>query len=77
MGLIQMDVCGQMEVESLGGAKYFASFVDYETRYSEVRSLESKSEFVGKVTEIVAFWESHTATIPGERTVLPFAMRTS
>lgn len=33
--LIHMEVCGPMEVESLGGAEYFASFVDDETRYSE------------------------------------------
>jgi hypothetical protein len=41
-----------MEVESLGGAKRFASFVDDKTRYSEIRLLESKLGVIGAVQKI-------------------------
>ena len=33
LGLVHSDVCGELNVKSLGGSKYFLTFVDDNTRY--------------------------------------------
>jgi len=43
LGLIHSDICGPMRTESLGGAKYFATFIDDHTRYTETIMLRHKS----------------------------------
>ena len=42
--IIHMDLCGPMRVHSHGGSRYFATFIDDDTRWCEVRFLRSKNE---------------------------------
>lgn len=42
--LVHSDVCGPIEVESLGGSKYFVTFIDDATRKTWVYMLKRKSE---------------------------------
>jgi len=42
--LVHSDICGPIETESLGGAKYFVTFVDDFSRYTEVAMLKSCSK---------------------------------
>ena len=44
MFLIHSDICGPMRTESLGSAKYFVTFIDDSTRYTETVMLRQKSE---------------------------------
>lgn len=44
LGLVHSDICGPMHVASLGGARYFVSFIDDKTRYTEVAMLKNKSD---------------------------------
>jgi len=46
LGLIHSDICGPMRTESLGGAKYFATFIDDHTRYTETVILRHKSDIL-------------------------------
>src|SRR5262249_46348763 len=48
LGLIHSDVCGPMKNESIGGAKYFVTFVDDKTRMTFVHMLKSKSKVFQK-----------------------------
>lgn len=47
--LITSDLCGPFQTQSLGGAKYFITFVDAATDYTEVFALRNKSD----ATEII------------------------
>jgi transposase InsO family protein len=49
--LIHSDVCGPMSTESLGGSKYFISFVDDYTRFCTVYFSKRKSEAFEKFRE--------------------------
>jgi len=42
--LVHSDICGPIETESLGGARYFVTFVDDFSRYTEDAMLRSRSE---------------------------------
>ncbi|CAK9796277.1 Retrovirus-related Pol polyprotein from transposon TNT 1-94 [Anthophora plagiata] len=42
--LVHSDICGPMRVESLGGARYFVTFVDDCSRYIETVMLRNRSE---------------------------------
>lgn len=42
--VIHTDICGPFRVESLGGARYFITFIDDRTRWCEVRFLRTKDE---------------------------------
>lgn len=42
--LVHSDICGPMNTESLGGAKYFVTFTDDCTRYTETTMLRNKSD---------------------------------
>ncbi|CAK9814306.1 Retrovirus-related Pol polyprotein from transposon TNT 1-94 [Anthophora quadrimaculata] len=44
LGLVHSDICGPMRTESLGGAKYFVTFIDDHTRYTETKMLRNKSD---------------------------------
>lgn len=58
--MVHSDVCGPMSVASLGGARYFVTFVDDYTRYSTVYFLRQKSEVFGKFKEFAAEVENVT-----------------
>lgn len=47
--VIHADLCGPMEVDSLGGAKYFLCFTCNFTRYRIVVFLKEKSEAAAKI----------------------------
>ena len=49
--LIHSDVCGPMPTASIGGAKYFMTFIDDFTRYCFVYFMNSKTEVVEKSKE--------------------------
>ena len=42
--LVHSDVCGPMSIPSLGGARYFVTFIDDYSRYVVVRLMKSKAE---------------------------------
>ena len=59
LGLIHSDVCGPMNVQSVGGARYFLTFTDC-TRHTAVYFLQSKSEVPEKFVEYKALVENQT-----------------
>lgn len=44
LNLVHSDICGPFDIESLGGAKYFATFIDDYTGYIQVVMLKKRSE---------------------------------
>lgn len=44
LGLVHSDICGPMSTESLGGAKYFVTFIDDCSRYTEAIMLRNRSD---------------------------------
>ena len=44
LGLVHTDVCGKLNTKSLGGAEYFVTFIDDQTRHVWAYSLKHKSE---------------------------------
>ncbi len=58
--LIHSDLCGPMNVESIGGSKYVLTFTDDYTRYVTVYFLKSKSEVLSKFEEYVNMVENMT-----------------
>ena len=54
MELVHSDVCGPLSSESLGGAKYFVTFIDARTHYTWVYFLKSRDEVFSKFLE----WKS-------------------
>ena len=52
--LVHSDVCGPMQTESLGGRKYFATFIDDYSRCCNVYFLKHKSEVSEKFKEFEA-----------------------
>lgn len=51
LDLIHSDVCGPVEVESVGGKRYFLTFIDDYSRYSYTYLLKKKSEVFQKFQE--------------------------
>jgi hypothetical protein len=60
LDVIHMDVCGPLPQETLGGARYFATFVDDHTRYSEVRFLKKKSDVAAEAKAVFRKLENQT-----------------
>lgn len=58
--LIHMDICGPMSVTSMGGARYFATFIDDYTRYTEVVMLKKKSDIFAAFVKYLAKVERET-----------------
>ena len=52
--LVHSDVCGPMQTESIGGHKYFVSFIDDYSRCCAVYFLKRKSEVFDKFKEFEA-----------------------
>jgi Integrase core domain/GAG-pre-integrase domain len=55
---VHSDICGPMPTTSIGGAKYFATFIDDCTRYTWVYFLKKKSDLVKAFIE----WEKFVTT---------------
>ena len=58
--LIQSDVCGPMNVASVGASRYFVTFIDDFSRYNAVYFMKNKSEVLDKFKEFVAVSENQT-----------------
>ena len=52
--LVHSDVCGPMQTQSIGGAKYFVTFIDDYTRCCAVYFMKHKSEVFDKLKEFEA-----------------------
>ncbi|KMQ84175.1 retrovirus-related pol polyprotein from transposon tnt 1-94, partial [Lasius niger] len=44
LGLVHSNICGPMSTMSIGGSKYFVTFIDDYTKYMEVFMLKNRSE---------------------------------
>ena len=51
LDLIHSDVCGPLSVNSIGGSRYFVTFIDNFSRYIVVYPMKHKSEIHQKFTE--------------------------
>ena len=60
---VHSDVCGPMPKESIGGRKYFVTFIDDYSRCCQVYLLRHKSEVLEKFKE----FEAATTNDNGER----------
>ena len=49
--LVHSDICGPMQTQSIGGAKYFVTFIDNYTRCCAVYFMKCKSEVLDKFKE--------------------------
>lgn len=58
--IIHSDVCGPMRIESLGGTRYFVTFIDEYTRYCRVYFLKRKNEVLEKFKEYKNEVENYT-----------------
>lgn len=53
LSLVHTDLCGPIEVDTIGGKKYFLIFVDDYSRYTMIYLLTSKDEVVNKLKDFV------------------------
>ena len=51
--LVHSDVCGPMSISSLGGSRYFVTFIDDYSHYTQVYFIKHKSEVLEKFKEYV------------------------
>ena len=58
--IVHSDVCGPMHTESIGGCKYFVTFIDDYSRYCHVYFLKQESEVFEKFKEFQAMVENET-----------------
>ena len=65
--IIHTDLCGPIQVESLGGSRYILMFTDDYSRYTVVYCLKSKDQTLPKFIENVSLMEKQTGL--GERQV--------
>jgi hypothetical protein len=60
--LIHSDVCGPMNVDSIGGSKYVLTFTDDYSRYVTVYFLKNKSDVLKKFQEYANMMENFTGS---------------
>lgn len=53
MDCVVSDICGPMQVESVGRRRYFITFIDIHSKYTEVKVLREKSEAADSVIEYI------------------------
>ena len=53
--IIHSDVCGPMHIKSLGSSRYFVTFIDDYSRYTQTYFLKSKDEVLEKFKEFVNY----------------------
>ena len=58
--LVHTEVCGPMNVDSIGGSKYMFTFTDAYTRYITVHFITSNAEVLSKFKEYVNMVENRT-----------------
>ncbi|KRZ13440.1 Retrovirus-related Pol polyprotein from transposon TNT 1-94 [Trichinella zimbabwensis] len=59
--LVNSDICGPMQVASVGGARYFLSFIDDFSRKSFMYFLKHKNEALPKFKDFIAMVERQTS----------------
>lgn len=60
LALVHTDICGPMNIESIGGARYFVTFLDDRSRYMFVYFLKSRDEILDKFKEFKSFLENQS-----------------
>lgn len=60
LDLVHSDLCGPMEKPSIGGSKYFVTFIDDASRMTHVYFLKSKGEAFDAFVEFKAYVEKQT-----------------
>ena len=58
--LVHTDVCGPMQVPSLGGSVYLATYLDDYSKLSVVKPVKRKSEVTGVTKEVINFFEKQS-----------------
>lgn len=58
MELVHMDVCGPFKVESMGGSKYIATFLDDNSGFAVVKPIAAKSDVPATVMDTLKYMES-------------------
>ena len=53
--IINSDVCGPKHIKSLGGSRYFGTFIDDYSRYTQTYFLKNKDEVLEKFKEFVNY----------------------
>ena len=67
--LIHSDLCGPMQVDSIGGSRYMLTFTDDYSRYTHVYFLKKKSEVLEKFKEFVTLAENMSGSKVGKLNV--------
>ena len=70
--LVHSDVCGPIETESIGGARYFVSFIDDYSKWTVVYFMRRKSEVLECFKLFRALAEKHTSSVIGKLHVQEF-----
>ena len=60
LDLVHSDVCGPLEVQSIGGAKYFITFIDDHSNWSVVYPMHHKSESFQRYKMFAQLAQTHT-----------------
>ena len=60
LDLVHSDICGPMQVPSLGGSRYFVSFIDDYSKWATVYMMKTKSECFSYFLEFKAMVELET-----------------
>ena len=58
--MIHSDVCGPMFVSSLGGSRYYVTFINDYTRHTSVYFMKTKEEVLEKFKAFYNFAENFT-----------------
>lgn len=58
--LVHTDICGPIDVKSNGNARYFVTFIDDKTRYTEVAFLKSRADVLEEVKKFKSRVETET-----------------
>ena len=61
--IVHSDVCGPMQTASLGGNRYFVTFIDDKSRYTAIYSMKSKDQVLEKFKE----YEAMATTVTGNK----------
>lgn len=64
MDCVVSDVCGPIQVESLGRKKYFVSFIDIHSRFCKLYFIREKSEVPQKAIEYIEFMKTQIGRKP-------------
>ena len=61
--IVHSDVCGPMQTASLGGNRYFVTFIDDKSRYTAIYFMKSKDQVLEKFKE----YEAMATTVTGNK----------